>query len=71
MAAVNKRNVVEFEVLTAVLMKSIIFWDITPCSRLSTDVSEKLIASIFRVEKSSARNQRASRVPPVCTLVSC
>jgi hypothetical protein len=32
-------------------MKSIIFWDMTPCSLLSCiDVSEEHIASIFRVE---------------------
>jgi hypothetical protein len=49
------------EVLTAVVMKSTIFWDITLCSPLSTDVSEEYIASIFRVEKiRSARNQRES-----------
>jgi hypothetical protein len=51
-----------FEVFKAVVMKSINFWDITPCSPLSTYVSEKYIASIFRVEEiSSARNQQASR----------
>jgi hypothetical protein len=42
-----------FEVFTAVVMKSINFWDIKPCSLLSTDVSEEHIASIFRVEKIS------------------
>jgi hypothetical protein len=46
--------IVGFEVLTAVVMKSIIYWDITPCSPLnSTDVSEKNTAS-----------------PPAFTLVS-
>jgi hypothetical protein len=54
---------VRFEVLTAVVMKSSIFWDITPCSMLkSTDVSEKLIASIFRVEKA----ERDSGVKECC-----
>jgi hypothetical protein len=42
---------VRFEVLTAVVMKSTIFWDITPCDPLSTDVSEEgachLISSWF------------------------
>jgi hypothetical protein len=42
---------VGFEVLTAVVMKRAIFWDITPCSPLSTDFSEKHIASICRVEE--------------------
>jgi hypothetical protein len=41
-----------FEVLTVVVIKSTIFWDITQCSPLkSTDVSEEHIASIFRVEE--------------------
>jgi hypothetical protein len=30
-----------FEVFTAVVMKSVIFWDVTPCSLLTTDVSEE------------------------------
>jgi hypothetical protein len=34
-----------------VIVKSTIFWDITPCSPLSTDVSDEHIASIFRGEK--------------------
>jgi hypothetical protein len=42
---------VEFEVFTTVVMKSIIFWDMTPCNQLSTDVSEEHIASIFRAER--------------------
>jgi hypothetical protein len=42
---------VGFEVLTAMVMKSTILWDITPCSPLSTDISEGHISSIFRVEK--------------------
>jgi hypothetical protein len=43
---------VGFEVLTAVIIKSTVFWDTTPCSPWkSTDVSEKYIASIFRVEE--------------------
>jgi hypothetical protein len=52
---------VGFGVFTAVVMESIIFWDMTPCSPLSlTDVSEELIASIFRVEEIGSANQRAS-----------
>jgi hypothetical protein len=43
---------VRFEFLTAVVMKSTIFWDITPWSPLSvTRRSEEYIVSIFRVEK--------------------
>jgi hypothetical protein len=35
-------------VLTVVVMKSVIFWDITLCSQLK--VSDENIASTFRVE---------------------
>jgi hypothetical protein len=38
----------EFEVLTAVVMKSSDFWDITPCSTWkSADISEERVASMF------------------------
>jgi hypothetical protein len=62
---------VGFGVLTAVVTKSTIFWNITPIDRqVLTDVSEEHIASIFRVEKiTCARNQRESRW--LSTLVSC
>jgi hypothetical protein len=38
-----------FEVFTAVIMKHVVFWDVTPCGFVRTDVSEELIASIIRV----------------------
>jgi deoxycytidylate deaminase len=41
----------KFEFLTAVVMKSTIFWEITPCSSLKVDISEEHIASIFRVKQ--------------------
>jgi hypothetical protein len=48
----NKVKYVGFEVLTAVVTKSNIFWDISRIVRCkSTDVSEEHIASIFRVEE--------------------
>jgi hypothetical protein len=51
------KAILVFEVFTAVVMKSIIFWDMTPCSPLSlTDVSEEHIASIFRVEEIGSAN---------------
>jgi hypothetical protein len=44
--------VVGFEVITAVVMKCPIFWDITPCSPLKvTDVSEEHVSSIFKVKE--------------------
>jgi hypothetical protein len=45
-------------------LRSTIFWDIMPCSLLSTDVTEEYIASIFTVEKICwARNQRCHLLP--------
>jgi hypothetical protein len=46
-----KKYNVGFEVLTAVVMKSSIFWDVMPCSPLKVNVSEEHIASIFVVEE--------------------
>jgi hypothetical protein len=43
---------VGFEILTAMVIKSSVFLDVTPCSSLkSTDVSEEHVASIFMVEQ--------------------
>jgi hypothetical protein len=58
---------VGFEVFTAVVMKSIIFWDMMPCvvRRVSTDVLEEHISSIFRVEEIIS----AKGLPPACLLV--
>jgi hypothetical protein len=51
----SKRNtlgIVGSEVLRALVMKSIIFWDTTSCSPLKVnDVSEKHTASIFKNEE--------------------
>jgi hypothetical protein len=48
----NQYGVVEFEVLTAVVVKSTVLLDITPCSPLRVnELSEEHIASIFRVEE--------------------
>jgi hypothetical protein len=32
--------VVRFEVFSPVTMKNIVFWDVTPCASVRTDVSE-------------------------------
>jgi hypothetical protein len=32
-----------FEVLTAITLKSTIFWDTTPCSQINTDVSGSIL----------------------------
>jgi hypothetical protein len=70
-----RNNFVEFEVLTAVVMKSTNFWDITPCSLLSV---KWRFGGIYRLHLqgrkhiNSAKNQGESRcLPPVFTLVSC
>jgi hypothetical protein len=43
---------VGFKILTAVVMKSSVSWDITPRSRWeSIEVSEEPVGRIFRVEK--------------------
>jgi hypothetical protein len=47
----NRIKYVGFEVLTAVVMTSYIFWDITPCSLLNSSILEEYVVSIFRVEE--------------------
>jgi hypothetical protein len=49
---VNKLNLPRYEVLTAVLMKIQVFWDMTllTSKQLPSDVLEKHSASIFRVK---------------------
>jgi hypothetical protein len=45
-------GVAGFDVLTAVIMKISIFWDITPCSPFKyTDISEENVACLFRAEE--------------------
>jgi hypothetical protein len=59
----SKDYYVGFEVFTAMIMKSIIFWDVvTPCSLLdAADVLEEHIASSFRVEENFSKDQQVSR----------
>jgi hypothetical protein len=54
---------VTFEVLTAVVMKSIIFWDITPCNPLKVNRSfgETYRLHLQGLKISRVRNQRKSR----------
>jgi hypothetical protein len=42
-----------FEFFTAVTMKNAIFWDVTSCGFVRTDVSEECVASIIRVTRIS------------------
>jgi hypothetical protein len=50
----NLIKYVEFDVITAVIMKNAVFWDVAPCRSCVNCVSEERIASIFRVEKSAS-----------------
>jgi hypothetical protein len=61
--ALQIRNYVGFEVLTAVFMKSTIFWDITPCSPLKDNgcFGGKYRLHLQGRKISTARNQRDSR----------
>jgi hypothetical protein len=34
-------------------MKNVVFWDVTPCTFVCSNVSEEGIVPIFRVEKSA------------------
>jgi hypothetical protein len=42
---------VRFEVFTAVTMKNVVFWDVTPSDSCYIRVSEERIASIMRVTR--------------------
>jgi hypothetical protein len=50
----TKENIVGFEVFTAVVMKSIFFWDMTPCSPLSFN---RRFGGIYRLHVRSRRNK--------------
>jgi hypothetical protein len=50
-AKVYKLCDVRFEVFTAVTMKNAVFWDVTQCGFVRTDVSEERIASIIRATR--------------------
>jgi deoxycytidylate deaminase len=65
LAVENVQYYLRFEVLTAVIMKKAIFWDVAPCRYCLTDVSEERIASIFWVEekkRESSSEEPASRI---------
>jgi hypothetical protein len=49
---VMNEAIVGFEVITAVIIESTIFWDVTPCSLLKVNQPmEEHISSIFSVEE--------------------
>jgi hypothetical protein len=64
---------VGFEVLTAVVMKSTIFWDITPCSYVTTGIiSEKVVLFVCEIQrgpKKSTHSLSAAITPDTLTAV--
>jgi hypothetical protein len=46
-----------FEILTAVMLKSQVFCDVTPCRWVVLDVSKDRSALIFRVKQSNKWNE--------------
>jgi hypothetical protein len=44
-------NHIRFEVFTVVTMEKAVFMDVTACGYVRTDVSEELMASIFKVTR--------------------
>jgi hypothetical protein len=54
-----------FEVLTAVTMKCIIFWDVTVCSPLEIHAElEECTASIFRVKEKAKKPMSKKYLEP-------
>jgi hypothetical protein len=43
----NQVHYLRFEVFTAVTMKNGVFWDVTPCDSVNTDVSEEPSTAVF------------------------
>jgi hypothetical protein len=68
-----KQTNVGFEVLTAVVMKSSIFWDIMPRSPLKVnDASEEHVASIVKIEEEAKQETIMKHVAEPCLLrASC
>jgi hypothetical protein len=64
----NKIIDVGIEVLTAVVMKSTIFWDITPCSPLKVN---RRFGGKYRLNLQSRRISRPRHQATSFTLVSC
>jgi hypothetical protein len=60
---IQRACTVEFEVFTAVVMKSIIFWVMTPCSLFSCN---RRFGGIYRLHLQGRRNNSASK--QVCLL---
>jgi hypothetical protein len=65
----NTFHLIESEVLTTMVMKNCIFWDIIPCSPLTiSDVSGEHVASMFRAEELGKR-ETGSKQSSACYLL--
>jgi hypothetical protein len=62
----NLKILVEFWVFTAVVMKSIIFWDMTPCSPLSVN---RRFGGTYRLRLQGRRNMFSKK--PASKLATC
>jgi hypothetical protein len=56
----------EFEVFTAVTMSIVVFWDWRRGALVTTDVSEKRVASIFWLKKSSLADISTLNIVVTC-----
>jgi hypothetical protein len=64
----GKKEFVSFKAITAVVMKSTIFWDMMPCSWYEfTDLLKECTASIFRVEMLA---KQVTNILSVCFLLA-
>jgi hypothetical protein len=57
-AVANEISLLRFEVLTAVIMKSTISWDITPCSLLKVN---RYLRGIYIVSSSGSKNKPSKK----------
>jgi hypothetical protein len=76
----NIYDYVVFKVLIAVVVKSTIFWNMTPCSPSSVNrrfggiyrlKMEAICSSVTSVDTQRTTLQGEFYLPPACSLVSC
>jgi hypothetical protein len=67
----NPLKDVGFEVLTAVVMKSTVFWDITPCSPLSGNRRFGGTYRLYLQGRKTKLSKKPACLPPAFNLVSC
>jgi hypothetical protein len=55
------------EAVTALTLKTAVFWVVTPCMWQKSNVSEWHITSIFRIEDTAKNEKSRNRLSPVYT----